>query len=96
MTTGERLVSISTLSTGTALDHFLNISTGSAEIVIRTPLVGNVQKIDLLNGIIQKVPLLDGVLQKIDLLYGVINKTTTLEGVLNKNDEIKGEIKCQK
>lgn len=29
MTTGERLVDISTLSTGTALEHFLNISTGT-------------------------------------------------------------------
>jgi len=29
MTTGERLVEISTLTTGTALEHFLNISTGS-------------------------------------------------------------------
>lgn len=29
MTTGERLVNISTLTTGTALDHFLNISTGT-------------------------------------------------------------------
>ena len=29
-TTGERLVAISTLSTGTALEHFLNISTGGA------------------------------------------------------------------
>jgi hypothetical protein len=27
-TTGERLVDISTLATGTALQHFLNISTG--------------------------------------------------------------------
>ena len=31
MTTGERLVEISTLETGTAMDHFLNIS----EIVLR-------------------------------------------------------------
>jgi len=31
MTTGERLVEISTLSTGTAMDHFLNISTGVAQ-----------------------------------------------------------------
>lgn len=29
MTTGERLVDISTLTTGTALQHFLNISTGT-------------------------------------------------------------------
>jgi hypothetical protein len=35
MTTGERLVDISTLSTGTALDHFLNISGGGSETVIR-------------------------------------------------------------
>jgi hypothetical protein len=27
-TTGERLVAISTLTTGTAMEHFLNISTG--------------------------------------------------------------------
>lgn len=27
-TTGERLVAISTLTTGTAMDHFLNIDTG--------------------------------------------------------------------
>jgi len=32
MTTGERLVEISTLSTGTAMEHFLNISTGSGGI----------------------------------------------------------------
>jgi len=32
MTTGERLVSISTLSVGSALDHFLNISVGSGEV----------------------------------------------------------------
>ena len=31
MTTGERLVSISTLSTGTALEHFLNIETGTGD-----------------------------------------------------------------
>ena len=29
MTTGERLVAISTLVIGTALEHFLNISTGT-------------------------------------------------------------------
>ena len=33
MTTGERLVDISTLSTGTALDHFLNISVGAGEVI---------------------------------------------------------------
>jgi hypothetical protein len=32
-TTGERLVSISTLLTGTAMDHFLNISTGAGGTV---------------------------------------------------------------
>jgi hypothetical protein len=31
MTTGQRLVDISTLTTGTALDHFLNISTGGGQ-----------------------------------------------------------------
>jgi hypothetical protein len=31
-TTGEYLVSISTLATGSALDHFLNIETGGGEI----------------------------------------------------------------
>lgn len=31
-TTGERLVAISTLTTGSALDHFLNISTGTGDI----------------------------------------------------------------
>lgn len=35
MNTGERLVSISTLANGTALDHFLNISTGAGETIIR-------------------------------------------------------------
>lgn len=34
MTTGERLVSISTLTTGTALEHFLNIATGGNVINI--------------------------------------------------------------
>lgn len=32
MTTGERLVEISTLLTGTALEHFLNIQTGGGFI----------------------------------------------------------------
>lgn len=31
MTTGERLVEISTLVNGTAMNHFLNISTGGGE-----------------------------------------------------------------
>jgi hypothetical protein len=34
MTTGERLVDISTLTTGTAMDHFLNIDTGSGTPVV--------------------------------------------------------------
>ncbi|WP_456403232.1 hypothetical protein [Hydrogenimonas sp.] len=32
MTTGEKLLDMSTLSTGTALDHFLNIKTGGSVI----------------------------------------------------------------
>lgn len=32
MTTGERLVSISTLETGTAMEHFLNIQTGGGSV----------------------------------------------------------------
>jgi len=32
MTTGERLVDISTLLTGTAMEHFLNISVGGGTV----------------------------------------------------------------
>lgn len=43
MTTGERLVEISTLTTGTAMDHFLNIAAGGVVLppVIGTPSIHN-------------------------------------------------------
>jgi hypothetical protein len=36
MTTGEYLVSISTISSGTMLEHFCNIETGSVQTIIRS------------------------------------------------------------
>ena len=53
-TTGELLVEYSTLDTGTALEHFLNISTGDGtgvlEVVLQEPdtvIVSEIEPIDV-------------------------------------------------
>lgn len=47
MTTGERLVDISTLTSDTALNHFLNISVGGGQTIYRDrPLAIEVHEVD--------------------------------------------------
>lgn len=51
MTTGERLVNISTLTSGSALNHFLNISTGGGgqTVYVDRKIEGEIKVIQLSN-----------------------------------------------
>ena len=53
-TTGERLVDISTLSTGTALEHFLNIETGGGETIYVDRAITGVVQVASVTGIIKR------------------------------------------
>lgn len=100
MTTGEVLYDRSTLSEGTALEHFLSMEGSSSENNIifytRSPLFGETQKIEHLDGKIQKINTLTGELKKIEIIKGVLEKTLTIEGEIQNRLNIKGEIECQK
>lgn len=98
MTTGEQLVLVSSLSTGTAEQHLLNIvGTGGGDIfyITREPLDGTVQKTNFISGEVQKINLLEGKVQKIELIKGITKKELPLYGKIKKEDNIKGETKCQ-
>ena len=83
MTTGERLVDISTLSTGTALEHFTNISTGGGSTeYIFTPS-------DELQGLIE-LDEIQGTVQELELIKGTVTNPE-LQGTIN-DSEIVGEI----
>ena len=84
MTTGERLVSISTLSTGTALDHFLNISTGSGgETIFVTKLFADVKKTTVV-GIVKETSLVKGgVIEK--TVIGTVSTTNTTGEITSSN-----------
>ena len=53
-TTGERLVAISTLSTGTAMEHFLNIDTGGGETIYVDRAIQGIVRVARVTGIVKK------------------------------------------
>ena len=73
MTTGEHLVDISTLTTGTAMDHFLNISTGDGfNIYVSEILEGKLTTEETLLGELTELEVLKGELIVVDEVYGQI------------------------
>jgi hypothetical protein len=94
MTTGEKLVELSSLTTGTALDHLLSIEQtgGGTTYVIREPLFGRLQKISLIGGELQKISLIEGEIQAFRV-EGAVQKLGVLEGTLGKKKKIKGDLK---
>lgn len=95
MTTGERLVDISTLTSDTALQHFLNIDTGGGGDVVymvQGILYGEVQKIVPLTGQVQKIELFTGVPRKQKMFIGEVQKIEPLRGRVSKINNLKGEI----
>ena len=99
MTTGERLVFISTLTSDTALQHFLNISTGGGDTVINYVvqgiLSGVVKKTTILTGELQKITPIGGEVKKQTILSGQLQSITPLEGEVSKINNLKGDIECQ-
>jgi hypothetical protein len=55
MTTGERLVSISTLASGSAMEHFLNIDSSGGDITINVYDKYNVKYINSEAGLIKYI-----------------------------------------
>lgn len=91
MTTGERLVQISTLATGIALDHFLNISTGGGgvELIVREPLSGALSGSITLVGSIPEQTALTGSLGASQGLIGAINDQQII-GIITEKESIDG------
>lgn len=80
MTTGERLVDISTLTTGTAMEHFLNISETS---YVDRNIAGSVTEEDL-TGVLGED--LTGVLEEV-ILPGQLEEMA-VAGEIKIEDEI--------
>lgn len=97
MTTGQRLVDISTLSTGTALNHFLNIDTGTGggvTIICKDEVAGSLEKQYIMRGILDIEDDLQGELETLVEIKGSI-QTDELKGILEENNNLKGKIECQ-
>ena len=91
MTTGEHLVDISTLTTGTAMDHFLNISTGSGfNIYVSEILEGKVLELENLEGKLVEQEYLTGKLAEQESLIGKLHQTEILMGTITEIEIIKG------
>ena len=89
MTTGQRLVAISTLASGTAMEHFMNIEAGgvvinihefsSGIVSVNKPLFGKLQS---KNDVIGKITSINSIKGKVQLqspLKGII-ETKTIKG----------------
>lgn len=87
MTTGEKLVSLSSISTGTAEDHLLNITTGTGE-TIYVP-------VDLISGSITTE--IEGTMETIitaNIPTPTISGEVTSEESGDVSTEIGGNITC--
>lgn len=84
MTAGERLVNISTLTTATALDHFLNISAGGVTAVEYVFVPSNV-----VSGAITNIKA-KGLVTKNQPLRGIVSNSH-LRGII-KNKNVTGKI----
>ena len=92
MTTGEHLVDISTLTTGTAMEHFLNISTGGDgfNIYVSEILEGKVLELENLEGKLVEQEYLTGKLAEQESLIGKLHQTEILMGTITEIEIIKG------
>ena len=94
----EKLISLSDISScATASEHFCSITGegGNINYIIRNPLNGQVQKIDILSGVIAKHKTLEGIVNITNHLQGQVQKIDSLKGILKKINNIKGDTKCQ-
>jgi len=95
MTTGERLVNISTLSVATALEHFINISTGSGIEYVFVPsdeAEGKIEYIVDVVGVVEEEEI-KGEVQLLTEVIGTI-EDESIEGIIEE-EEIKGDTECQ-
>ena len=84
MTTGERLVAISTLLIGTALEHFLNISTGTGgeTIYVERLIRGEIEVISI-SGVVA-VSGVFGLVNSVEFTVDINDKKVRTTGVAVK------------
>ena len=84
MTTGERLVAISTLLIGTALEHFLNISTGTGgeTIYVERLIRGEIEVVSI-SGVVA-VSGVFGLVNSVEFTVDINDKKVRTTGVAVK------------
>lgn len=94
MTTGARMVELSTLDSGTALEHFLNIRQNITKNITYTyckEVVGVVESPIVVGVVEEPEYVIDGVLNPIEEFSGEIY-APIIDGDINIIKEIEGEI----
>ena len=95
MTFAEKIISVSTINgCATLAEHICSIGSGDKIYIIRNPLIGQLQKIDVSKGVLQKEKIISGLLQLQHAINGQLQVISTIEGIINDKENLEGELKC--